>query len=239
MEKTKKLKTWTLFEILFLAVSLTIVVGCFVFASDRNYFSLVCSMLGVIAVLTVSKGLIWAPYINVVFNTCYAILSFTQGFYGEFIISILLMNAIYIMSIVSWVKNKGKQNDKVVQVNKLSIKEYVFLAIGTVVATVAFYFILKALNTKELIVSTLSLVGSGVAAYLMFRRCSNYALGYIFNDIILIIMWSLNIASNGWGYLPTVVGFVVFLVNDIYGFIHWKKEEKSQESFLNADGKKE
>lgn len=238
MEKIKKQKTWTLFEILFLSISITLVVGCFIFTGDRNYFSLLCSVLGIIAVLTVSKGLIWAPYINVVFNTCYAILSFTQGFYGEFIISILLMNAIYIMSIVSWLKNKGKENDKVVEVNKLSKKEYLCIALATIVATVAFYFILKALDTKELIVSTLSLIGSGVAAYLMFRRCSYYALGYIFNDIVLIIMWSLNIASNGLGYLPTVIGFVVFLVNDTYGFIHWKKEEKKQADFA-AQGQKE
>ena len=143
------------------------------------------------------------------------------------------MNAIYIMSIVSWVRNKGKQNDKIVQINKISKKEYTMLAIATLVATVLFYFILKALNTRELVVGTLSLVGSGVAAYLMFRRCSNYALGYIFNDIVLIIMWSLNIVTNGWGYLPTVISFMVFLINDIYGFIHWKKEEKTQTVFDN------
>ena len=238
MKKTKtdninNIHAWTLFEILFLSICLAVVVGCFVFSSDRNYFSLTTSLIGVVAVLTVSKGLVWAPYVNVVFNTCYAILAFTQGFYGEFIISVVLMNAIYIMSIVSWVRNKGKQNDKVVQINKISKMEYTVLVIATLVVTVLFYFILKALNTRELVVGTLSLVGSGVAAYLMFRRCSNYALGYIFNDIVLILMWSLNIVTNGWGYLPTVISFVVFLLNDIYGFIHWKKEEKSQIDFDN------
>ena len=67
-----------------------------------------------------------------------------------------------------------------------------------------------------------------VASYLMLRRCSYYAIGFVLNDVILIIMWSLVVQSSGIGYLPTVISFVVFLINDIYGFIHWKIEEKKQ-----------
>ena len=224
----KKEKTWSLFEILFLIFSILVVSGCFLFSGDKNYFSLSCSILGIIAVLAVSKGLVWAPYINLVFNTCYAILSFTQGFYGEFIISIVFMNAIYIMSIISWLKNRGKQNKEIVEVNKITKKEYLFLFVAIIILTIVFYFVLKALNTQELIISTLSLTGSGVAAYLMFRRCSYYALGYIFNDLVLITLWTINVVKNGLGYLPTVISFVVFLINDTYGLIHWKKEEKKQ-----------
>ena len=67
-----------------------------------------------------------------------------------------------------------------------------------------------------------------VASYLMLRRCSYYALGFVLNDVILIVLWSLVVVSGGVGYLPTVITFVVFLLNDIYGFIHWKMEEKKQ-----------
>ena len=102
------------------------------------------------------------------------------------------------------------------------------LTIATIFATIAFYFLLKALNTNQLIVSTISLISSIVASYLLFRRCSYYALAFILNDIILIILWSLVVINSGIGYLPTVISFCVFLVNDIYGFIHWKLEEKKQ-----------
>ena len=114
------------------------------------------------------------------------------------------------------------------QIKAIKGKEYLYLGIGTVVATVGFYFLLKALNTSELIVSTLSLVSSAVASYLMLRRCSYYAIGFIVNDVILIILWGLAMINSGLGYLPTVISFVVFLVNDIYGLIHWKIEEKKQ-----------
>ena len=96
--------------------------------------------------------------------------------------------------------------------------------------TIGFYFLLKALNTSQLIVSTISLITSVVASYLMLRRCSYYAIGFMLNDIILIILWSMAIVESGWSYLPTVLSFCVFFINDLYGFIHWKIQEKKQDN---------
>ena len=139
------------------------------------------------------------------------------------------MIPISVLAIIEWLKNKNKDNSDVVEVNKIKGKEYLYLAFATVLATVGFYFLLKVLNTNELIISTISLITSMVAAYLMLRRCSYYALGFILNDIILIVLWSLVVVNSGIGYLPTVISFCVFLINDIYGFIHWKMEEKKQQ----------
>lgn len=223
-------KNWNLFEIIFLFCSLLVVSLCFAFGSDKNVFSFIVSLVGVVSVLTVAKGLVVAPFINIVYNILYAIISITQKYYGEAIIYIGLMIPICVLSIVSWLKNKNKDNSDVVDINKIKGKEYLYLAVATVFATIGFYFLLKVLNTNELIISTISLVTSLVASYLMLRRCSYYALGYILNDIILIVLWSIVVKNSGIGYLPTVISFCVFLINDIYGFVHWKLEEKKQKS---------
>lgn len=224
----KFFKNWNLFEIIFLFCSLLVVSLCFAFGSDKNVFSFIVSLVGVVSVLTVAKGLVVAPFINIVYNILYAIISITQKYYGEAIIYIGLMIPICVLSIVLWLKNKNKDNSDVVDINKIKGKEYLYLAVATVVVTIGFYFLLKVLNTNELIISTISLVTSLVASYLMLRRCSYYALGYILNDIILIVLWSIVVKNSGIGYLPTVISFCVFLINDIYGFVHWKLEEKKQ-----------
>ena len=221
-------KNWNLFEISFLFCSLLVITLCFIFGADKNIFSFIVSLVGVVSVLTVAKGLVIAPFINIIYNILYAIISVTQGYYGEAIIYIGLMIPICVLSIIAWLKNKNKENENIVEVNKIKGKEYLCLTIATIFATIAFYFLLKALNTNQLIVSTISLISSIVASYLLFRRCSYYALVFILNDIILIILWSLVVINSGIGYLPTVISFCVFLINDIYGFIHWKLEEKKQ-----------
>ncbi len=226
----KLFKDWNLFEIIFMFASIIALTLCFAFSADRNVFSFIVSVVGVVAVLMVAKGLTVAPIVNIVYCVLYSIISIVQCYYGEAIIYIFLMIPIYAMSIVSWLRNKNPNNESTVKIKKIGGMEYLYLAIGTVIATFGFYFLLKVLNTSELLVSTLSLVTSAVASYLMLRRCSYYALGFIANDIILIVLWGLAMVNSGLGYLPTVISFVVFLVNDIYGLVHWKLEEKKQKS---------
>lgn len=222
------LKSWNLFEKLFLLISLLIIIICFFLGTDKNILSLVTSILGVITVIFGAKGLVWAPVVNLLYNIVYIILSYTQGFYGEVLIYIFMMTPINIAMIVSWLKNKSKEDENIVEVNKLNKKEYILLFGFTLIVAFGFYFILKALNTTALFISTISLIDSFIATYLLYRRCSNYALSYIVNDIILIVLWLYAIRNNGIAYLPMVLSFLVFLVNDIYGLISWKKRERKQ-----------
>ena len=59
------------------------------------------------------------------------------------------------------------------------------------------------------------------------RRSPYYALAYAANDLILISLWILAALSDP-GYLPMVICFLVFLVNDVYGFVRWSRAGKSQ-----------
>ena len=101
------------------------------------------------------------------------------------------------------------------------------MAVLTVAVTVAFYFILGAFDTANLLVSTFSVTTSFSAAYLMFRRSPYYALFYAANDIVLIVLWTLA-AMKDVSYISVIMCFVTFLANDIYGFVSWRKMEKRQ-----------
>lgn len=56
-------------------------------------------------------------------------------------------------------------------------------------------------------------------------RSSYYALGYASNDLILIVLWVLASMEDPV-YIPVVVNFIIFFINDMYGFICWKSREK-------------
>lgn len=224
----KQLKNWNIFELLFLIGSIIAITICFAVGAERNVLSFIASLFGVTSVLFVAKGLISAPFLSIIYCIFYTIVSFFQRYYGEAIIYLVLMIPLDVVTIISWLKNRNKDNSSTVEINKIHGMEYLYLGVATVVATVGFYFLLRALNTNQLIISTISLITSAVASYLMFRRCSYYALGFMLNDVILIVLWSLVVVDSGIGYLPTVISFCVFLINDTYGFIRWKIEEKKQ-----------
>ena len=58
-------------------------------------------------------------------------------------------------------------------------------------------------------------------------RSPYFSLAYAANDVVLIVMWTMA-AAEDISYLSVIICFVTFLVNDLYGFINWKRMEKRQ-----------
>lgn len=101
------------------------------------------------------------------------------------------------------------------------------MLILTMLVTLAFYFILSALKTTNIIPSTISGTTSFIAVYLTFRRSPYFAICYALNDVVLIILWILATITE-ISYLSVTICFMVFLINDIYCFVNWLRMSKSQ-----------
>ena len=61
----------------------------------------------------------------------------------------------------------------------------------------------------------------------MVLRVPAYAAAFMVNDVVLIALWSFACARS-LNYIPMVVCFSVFLINDIYSFISWTKRKRRQ-----------
>ena len=136
-----------------------------------------------------------------------------------------------LIALISWLRHPFKGNRSQVEINRIGIKEIPLIFIMTVSVTVGFYFILDALNTANLLTSTLSVSTTFIAVYLTFRRSPFYALAYALNDIVLIVLWIMAINENS-NNLSVITCFIMFMINDLYGFINWLKIEKNQKEIL-------
>ena len=132
-----------------------------------------------------------------------------------------------LLALISWLRNPYEGNKAEVAVNRISRGEWAFLLLLSAVVTVIFYFILDHFGTANMLPSTLSVTTSFIAVYLTFRRSPYFALAYTANDIVLVILWSLA-AVYDIGYVSVVMCFALFLVNDIYGYISWRRMERRQ-----------
>ena len=216
----------TKFELILWLVSLTVVAASFIFSSDKDYLTLAASLVGVTALIFIAKGLVFGQVMCVIFAVLYGIVSWNARYYGEMITYIGMSAPAAIASIISWLKNPYGKNDEV-KVNRLSSKTVILVCAATAAVTVAFYFILGALGTASLWVSTLSVATSFMASALTFLRSPYYAIGYAANDVVLIVLWIIS-ASQNISDLPMIFCFVMFLLNDLYGFISWRRMEKRQ-----------
>ncbi len=206
--------------------SLIIVVSFCVF-DRKNYLTLVASLVGVTSLIFNAKGNPIGQILMIVFSLLYGIISYTFSYYGEMITYLGMTLPMAVFSFVSWLKNPYKGNKAVVKINSITRGEKAIMWLLTLAITSGFYFILKYFNTANIIPSTISVATSFLAVYLTFRRCATFPLAYAANDVILIVLWILASISDT-SYISVVVCFVAFLINDVYGFINWRRMKKSQ-----------
>lgn len=220
-------KALTKFEWVLWIFSLVAVSVSFILCPEKDYLSLSASLIGATALIFVAKGMVFGQFLTVVFAAFYGIISFYFKYYGEMITYVFMSAPAAVFSIISWLRHPYEKSDEVEIAKKLSLKSKVLLSLFTLTLTVAFYFILGAFGTANLVFSTLSVSTSFLASSLTFLRSPYYAVAYALNDIVLIILWILAAAVN-IAYLPMILCFVVFLFNDVYGFVNWNRIKKRQ-----------
>lgn len=225
----KLLNYFTKFEIGLWNSSVLIIVATFIIFEEKDYLTLIASLIGATFLILNAKGNLLGQLLTIVFSLLYGIISYRFDYYGEMITYLCMSMPIAIIALISWLKNPYKGNKSEVVVNNISKKETVFMTILATIVTIIFYYILKYFNTANLIPSTLSITTSFLASYLTFRRSPYYALFYAANDIVLIVLWVLASITD-ISYLSVVICFIVFLVNDLYGFINWRRMEKRQKN---------
>ncbi len=222
-----KLRYFSIFEWLLWSSSLLLIFLSFFIFDGTNYTALIASVIGITSLIFAAKGNPASPALMIVFSIIYACISYGYSYYGELITYAGMSLPMSVVALVAWLKNPSDKGAAEVKVNKICGREWVFLFSLTLAVTFAFYFILAAFNTANLMVSTVSVATSFAAAYLTFRRTVYFPLLYGMNDLVLVILWILaSIESSE--YVCVAVCFACFFVNDIYGFISWIRMERRQ-----------
>ena len=207
-----------------------VVICIFYFAFDGSgWMKLTASLIGVTSLIFLAKGNPFGNVLMIIFSLLYTIISYSFLYYGEMITYMGMTAPMALFSLISWLKNPYGKSKAQVKVRELTPKIFVGGAVLTIMVTVAFYFILSALNTANIIPSTISVLTSFFAAYLTFMRTPYFPLAYALNDIVLIVMWTMA-TKEDTSYISVIVCFCVFLVNDLYGFISWCKMKKAQKN---------
>lgn len=207
--------------------SAALIVGSYLFFQSRDVLTLCASLIGVTSLLFNARGNPIGQLLMLVFSALYGLISYTFAYYGEMITYLGMTAPMALAALISWLRHPFQGNRGEVAVNRLPRRKLPLMLLLTLAVTAAFYFILAALHTANLIPSTVSVTTSFLAVYLTFRRSAYYAAAYAANDLVLIVLWALASAEDPT-YLSVLVCFAVFLVNDLYGFVSWRRMHARQ-----------
>ena len=214
-------------EIIIWLAEVILIVTFFCIFDRKDFLNLISSLIGITALIFCAKGNPIGQALVIVFSALYGIISFGFAYYGEMITYLGMTAPMALISLISWVRHPNGENRSEVKIRSLNKLDIIIMIPATIAVTVIFYFILYAFGTANLLTSTVSVTTSFAAAYLAFKRSPYYAVAYILNDIVLIVLWSMAAAEN-ISYLSVIACFAAFLINDVYTFINWKKMQKKQ-----------
>lgn len=187
---------------------------------------LAASLIGVTALIFVAKGMVTGQALTVVFSLFYGMISLKAHYYGEMLTYLGMTAPIAAAAVVSWLRHPF-EGSKVVEVAPMTAKKLLLLTLLSSAVTAGAYFLLRWLGNANLVFSTVSVFTSFMASGMTFLRSPYYALGYSANDIVLIVLW-IGASREDRSAMPMVFCFVMFLVNDLYGFFNWRRLESAQ-----------
>lgn len=218
-------KDWTGFEKILLLVSVFLITASGIITKSE-ILTIIASLVGITCALMQAKGKVISQFMGVLEAILYSILSFQNQYYGEVIIYMVVVLPTYLFGIYSWVSNKNKDTDTVIA-KIFTKREWIVLLILNVILFVVLYIILQYFNTNALMVSTLSMLASLTATYLIARRNKYSFLFFIINDVILLILWGIPVLQGEISLIPISIEPFLLLINDCYGWKNWNENEKN------------
>lgn len=207
------------------------------FRNWQAWFNVADLIILMINIDLVSRGKIVGIYIGLIECFMYIYICYVSGLYGEIIKMCALNIPLNIFSIISWTKSLKEQKKKKysdakeessVVIKKLKAKSYIWIALGSVVLYVGFYFGLKAIGSNALIFSTAVLTLTVFAKILSGLR---YKENYLFSlaaGILSTLMWIEVIVTSAksgnfdYSILLMVLNSLAIVTNDIQGYSIWK-----------------
>ncbi len=208
-------------------VSLCTLVISNAISGNADPLTLTATLIGVTSLIFAAKGDLLSQLMMIIFSVLYGIISYRFHYWGEMITYLGMTLPMAVWSAVTWYKNPSKNNQNEVAIQKLKQKQILILVISTAIVTFVFYFILRSLDTPNIIFSVFSVTTSFAAASLTMLRSPYFALAYAANDIVLIVLWVFASAKDP-DFIPVAVNFIIFFFNDLYGFLCWRKREEIQ-----------
>ena len=217
----------TRFELTLWLTSLSVVSGTALIFGSVDVLSMIASLIGVTALIFVAKGHVLGQVLTIVFAVFYGVISWGFRYYGEVITYLCMTAPMALLALITWLRNPYKDSTEVA-VHRLKGRQWAVLLLLTAIVTFFFYFILRAMGNAALVISTISVTTSFLASALTAMRSPYYALAYAANDVVLIILWVIATLADP-ASVPMVACFIMFFLNDMYGFINWRRMEKCQQ----------
>lgn len=184
----------------------------------------VASIFAIAYIIFNAKNSVWGLLFNLISTAFVAVTSFYQHIWLNGFICVFINIPMFILGIINWKKKLAKQSSKI-RINKLSKRNLAFVFLGYTAVSVAFLFILKALNGNLFYLDAIYSAGSVIGVILCsYAFIDQFYIFYV-ADVAGIAMYTILCTQN-INNLPLLFMNVMFLFGTLIGNINWIRLQK-------------
>ena len=157
-----------------------------------------------------------------------AYVGFENGFYGTFIINILIFAPLEIYGFIAWSHNLNRKRD--VKIRRLNRQKSLIVTSACVVGSVMLGYLLTKIPGQQMAFLDSTIGCLDICALLMMnlRYLESWWL-WVISSILSVIMWAITFFTGGGPSVTMrLISTISFLIINSYGAIKWSLELKKK-----------
>lgn len=205
-------------------------------------FSIVCGIITkdyFLGTATLMCGLLNGYYAstrkvcNYVFGLLFCVfnlyVSYLNGLYGIFAFSLIIFVPSQIQGFISWLKNRNKNNEVIVR--HFDLKTSLIVIVSSILGSLGLGYLLTKVPGQNLaFLDSSSTILNVCTIVLMNLRYKEFWIIYLFNNIVDLIIWSINAWYGTPNAMMMLIVSIGFLLMNIYGLYKWLDSEEKYEN---------
>lgn len=205
-------------------------------------FSIVCGIITkdyFLGTATLMCGLLNGYYAstrkvcNYVFGLLFCVfnlyVSYLNGLYGIFAFSLIIFVPSQIQGFISWLKNRNKNNEVIVR--HFDLKTSLIVIVSSLLGSLGLGYLLTKVPGQNLaFLDSTSTILNVCSIVLMNLRYKEFWIIYLFNNIVDLIIWSINAWYGTPNAMMMLIVSIGFLLMNIYGLYKWLDSEEKYEN---------
>jgi nicotinamide mononucleotide transporter len=216
-----ELSNWNIFEIVWLVLASCSIVGLSLYWKD-SWYGIVSALAGVICVILTGKGKLSAYIFGVINCILYGFISFKQGLYGETMLNILYYLPLQFYGFIVWNRNMNDTDNEVKRISMPNIER--FKKLGLIILSTFIYGVfLKYIKDPMPYMDSFTTTAAVFAMWLSCRRYTEQWYLWVSINIVSVYIWWTRYSIGG-DNIATLLMWIIFLINSIYGLIKWNRK---------------
>lgn len=147
-------------------------------------------------------------------------IGFKNNLYGLFFFYLFVFMPLQFIGYLSWKKNIDSDNNVIVR--EFNLVNSIIITVSCVIGSFVIAYLLSLLPTQRLpLLDASSNILNLCAFVLMMLRFKECWWIWLFNNVIDLVIWIINVMNNGSNSIMMLMVSIMYLLINVYGIIKW------------------